>query len=67
MEPGPQNLARSNTEIRKISIIQGAPKKMQHSDLYLISLLEVGFYFFIYVLESAFQARFIWTPKQCPF
>ena len=25
--------------------IQGAPKKMHHSDLYLIFVLEVGFYF----------------------
>ena len=32
--------------------IQGAPKKMHHSDLYPISVLEVGFYFFTYVLES---------------
>ena len=25
--------------------LQGAPKKMHHSDLYPISVLEVGFYF----------------------
>ena len=31
--------------------IQGAPKKMYHSDLYPISVLEVGLYFFTYVLE----------------
>ena len=30
--------------------IQGAPKKMHHSDLYTISVLEVGFYFFACVL-----------------
>ena len=34
--------------------IQGAPKEMYHSDLYPISVLEVGFYFFTYVLESEF-------------
>ena len=39
--------------------IQGAPKKMQHSDLYLICVLEVGFCFSTYVLESEFQAHFI--------
>ena len=32
--------------------LQGAPKKMHHSNLYLISVLKVGFYFFTYVLES---------------
>ena len=45
--------------------IQGAPKKMYHSGLYLISVLKVGFYFFAYVLESEFLACFNWTPKQC--
>ena len=30
--------------------VQGAPKKMHHSDLYPISVLEVGFYFFTCVL-----------------
>ena len=44
-----------------------SPKKMQHSDLYLISVLEAGFYFFTYVLESEFLACFISTLKQCPF
>ena len=39
--------------------VQGAPKKMQHSDLYLISVLEAGLYFFTCVLESEFLARFI--------
>ena len=30
--------------------VQGAPKKMHHSDLYPISVLEVGFNFFACVL-----------------
>ena len=30
--------------------LQGAPKKMHHSDLYPISVLEVAFYFFTCVL-----------------
>ena len=47
--------------------IQGAPKKMHHSDLYPISVLEVGFYFFTCVLNSEFRARFIETLKQGPF
>ena len=32
----------------------GCTKKMYHSDLYPISVLVVGFYFFTYVLESEF-------------
>ena len=28
--------------------VQGAPKKMHHSNLYPISVLEVGFYFFFF-------------------
>ena len=49
------------------SDIQGAPKKMYHSNLYPISVPDDGFYFFTYVLESEFWARFIWTFKQCLF
>ena len=47
--------------------IQGAPKKMYHSYLYLISVLEVGLYFFTCVIDSEFRARFIGTLKQGPF
>ena len=35
-----------------LNSLQGAPKKMYHSDLYPISVLEVGFYNFTYALES---------------
>ena len=37
-----------------IDNIQGAPKKMHHSDLYTISVLEVEFYFFTCVLNLEF-------------
>ena len=53
--------------VKCVIYVQGAPKKMHHSDLYPISVLEVGFYFFTCVLDSEFWARFIWTFKQCPF
>ena len=33
-------------DFKKIRYVQGAPKKMHHSDLYPISVLEAGFYFF---------------------
>ena len=36
--------------LKKKTFLQGAPKKMHHSDLYPISVLEVGFYFFACVL-----------------
>ena len=39
--------------------IHGVSKKRWHSDFSLISVLEVGFYFFTWVLESEFRARFI--------
>ena len=29
-----------------LQIVQGAPKKIHHSDLYHITVLEIGFYFF---------------------
>ena len=46
--------------LRNVSIFHtGCTKKMQHSDLYLFCVLEVGFCFSRYVLESEFQARFI--------
>ena len=44
--------------------IQGAPKKMHHSDVYHISVLEVGFFFFTCVLESEFWARLFHLSTQ---
>ena len=56
------NLFWYNTHTPSLNI-QGAPKKMHHSNLYPISVLEVRFYFFTCVLDSEFWARFIWTFK----
>ena len=39
--------------------VQGVSKKRYFFDFYLISVLEVRFYFFTCVLESEFGARFI--------
>ena len=41
--------------------IQGVPKKMQHSNFPLRSVLEVQFNFFTCVSESEFWARSIWA------
>ena len=45
----------------------GCTRKMHHSNLYPISLLEVIFFFFTCALNSKFWARFIETFQQCPF
>ena len=39
--------------------IQGVSKKRYFLDFILVSVPEVGFYFFTCVLESEFRARFI--------
>ena len=41
--------------------IQGVPKKMQHSDFPLKSVIEVQFNVSTCVLESEFRARYIWV------
>ena len=46
--------------------VQGVPKKMQHSDFSLRSVLEVRFNFFTYVSESEFRARSIWAHYRPP-
>ena len=45
----------------------GCPKKMQHSDFSLRSVLEVQFNFFTCVTESEFWARSIWAHYRYPF
>ena len=42
-----------------VVIVQGVSKKRYFLDFCLISVLEVGFYFFTCDLESEFRARFI--------
>ena len=49
MKHNKNNMFLRMVQFSKKSIkIQGAPKKMYHSDLYTNSVLEVGFYFFTY-------------------
>ena len=50
----------------KLTHVQGVPKKMQHSDFSLRSVLEVRFNFFTYVSESEFRARSIWAHYRPP-
>ena len=50
----------------KVIQIQGVPKKMQHSDFLLRSVLEVRFNCFTYVSESEFQVRSIWAHYRPP-
>ena len=56
----------SNGVEKSESDLQGVPKKMQHSDFSLRSVLEVRFNFFTYVSESEFRARSIWAHYRPP-
>ena len=51
------NMCDSNHVMDRARIIQGASKKMHHSDFSLTSVPGVGFHFFWCVLESEFRAR----------
>ena len=45
--------------VEAVVLVQGAPKKMSHSDFLLKSAPEVQLYFFTCVSESEFRARSI--------